>query len=99
MALTPHTLLPFDFAPPATFAAIAYLWPYRLSRWVEKRAWGAFCAHYTMMGRRTISQHHSVGQCLGTGFIDSPNILFRELNRGVDWLFSNRAAILQKIIL
>ena len=27
----------------------------------------------------------------GVGFIDSKNSLYRELNRGVSWLFTNQA--------
>jgi glycerophosphoryl diester phosphodiesterase len=37
-------------------------------------------------------------QKMGTGYIGSKNCLFRELNRGIEWIFSNNAADLQKIV-
>ena len=35
---------------------------------------------------------------MGTGFIHSRNALFRELNRGIEWIFSNRAVHIQGIV-
>jgi hypothetical protein len=34
---------------------------------------------------------------VGTGFADSRRCLYREVNRGVDWIFSNRAADMQAV--
>ena len=41
--------------------------------------------------------HLAAGQMVGTGYPDSRNCLFRELNRGVKWLFSNNALELAEI--
>jgi glycerophosphoryl diester phosphodiesterase len=35
---------------------------------------------------------------VGTGYVRTPNCLFRELNRGVDWIFSNHAAEVQALL-
>jgi glycerophosphoryl diester phosphodiesterase len=37
-------------------------------------------------------------QNLATGYVNSKNCLFRELNRGVEWIFSDNAVALQKIV-
>jgi glycerophosphoryl diester phosphodiesterase len=44
-----------------------------------------------------LKKHHALNQCTGTGYIRSKNSLFRELNRGVEWIFSNHAVKLQSI--
>jgi glycerophosphoryl diester phosphodiesterase len=43
-----------------------------------------------------MGHHHRKRQRVGTGYIASPGCLFRELNRGVDWIFSNHAEGLQR---
>jgi len=35
---------------------------------------------------------------LATGYVNSKNCLFREVNRGVEWTFSDNAVELQKIV-
>jgi glycerophosphoryl diester phosphodiesterase len=43
------------------------------------------------LNRALIQRHHRQGQKLGTGFIASRYCLYRELDRGVDWIFTNHA--------
>ncbi|MDP4978758.1 MAG: hypothetical protein NWQ21_04810, partial [Desulfobacterales bacterium] len=45
-----------------------------------------------------VGKHTALGQNVGTGFIDSVNCLFREVNRHITWIFSNRAATLQAAV-
>ncbi len=49
------------------------------------------CGQYLLLSRALIRRHHSQGQKLGTGFIASRFCFYRELNRGVDWIFTNHA--------
>ena len=35
---------------------------------------------------------------MATGYVNSKNCLFRELNRGVEWIFSDNAVELQKMV-
>jgi len=44
-----------------------------------------------------VQKHLEVGQKVGTGYPDSRNCMSRELNRGVNWLFSNDAGRLEQI--
>ncbi len=53
--------------------------------------------HYLMISRKRMAAHRMAGQQVGTGFVNSPACLFREIRRGVDWLFSDRAADLQGV--
>jgi glycerophosphoryl diester phosphodiesterase len=58
---------------------------------------GGFCGQYLLLNQRLIRRHHQLGQKLGTGFIESRFCFYRELNRGVDWIFTNRALELEAV--
>ena len=47
--------------------------------------------HYALLSDAIIQKHREAGQKVGTGFISSRSVLFRELNRGVNWIFTNHA--------
>ena len=68
-----------------------------LSREVLEQDYGGLCGHYLLLGERRMALHRARDQRLGTGFAASRNCFFRELNRGVDWIFSNRAAQLAEL--
>lgn len=65
------------------------------SRLALSRGYGGINGHYLLVTNGMILRHHEKNQKVGTGFIESINCLFRELNRGVDWVYSNDAARLQ----
>jgi glycerophosphoryl diester phosphodiesterase len=69
----------------------------RFSRLATAAGWGGIAGHYLLATDKIISRHHGGGQRVGTGFADSRRCLFREVARGVDWIFSNRAARMQAI--
>jgi glycerophosphoryl diester phosphodiesterase len=98
LTLDPWHLQPFARIPPRARVAIAEGWPGSLSRWVRQHRWGGICSHYLLVGKTMLGHHHQKCQQVGTGYIESCGCLFRELNRGVDWLFSNNAVALQAVI-
>jgi glycerophosphoryl diester phosphodiesterase len=59
----------------------------------ESLAAGRFgCSgHYALIGRRRIEAHHAAGQSVGVGFPASRSVLYREVARGVDYVFTNLA--------
>lgn len=50
-----------------------------------------FSGHYALIGADRIAAHHAAGQRVGVGFPASRNVLYREIARGVDYVFTNRA--------
>ena len=98
LALQPRILLPFSRFPPETLVVVAEGWPAAHARWVLQNHWGGTCGHYLLMNRSILRKHHHIGRKIGTGYVRSRNCLFRELNRGVDWIFSNDAGHLIKIM-
>jgi len=67
------------------------------SREVLGRDLAGVCGQYLLLNQALIRRHHQQGQKLGTGFIASRYCLYRELNRGVDWIFTNHALKLEAI--
>ena len=52
---------------------------------------GGFSGHYALIGTARIAAHHAAGQRVGTGFPASKSVLYREIGRGVDYVFTNAA--------
>lgn len=86
------------FVPAAALVPVSQLNSRRLSRTALSTGLGGVAGHYLFMTRAMIDRHHAAGQKVGTGYIRSRNSLRRELNRGVDWIFSNHAAWLQGVL-
>ena len=66
-----------------------------MSRYALEQGCAGLGGHYLLLNPRLQQRHRAAGQKLGTGFPASRNCLFRELNRGVEWVFSNHAVALQ----
>ena len=54
--------------------------------------------HYLLLQNIFVKQHLKFGQKIGVGFPKSKNSLFREINRGVEWIFCNESEKLCKIL-
>jgi len=70
----------------------------RLSKLAFKNRYCGISGHYLFLSDLLLKKHRNIGQKTGTGFISSKNVLFRELNRDIDWIFSNHAVRLQNIL-
>ena len=66
-----------------------------MSRYALEQGCAGLGGHYLLLNKTLQQRHGAAGQKLGTGFPASRNCLFRELNRGIEWVFSNRAVALQ----
>jgi glycerophosphoryl diester phosphodiesterase len=97
LSLTPTVFDTFGVAPPQTFLPVGQGPLGGLSRLALERGYGGVTGHYLMLSDRLIRRHRQAAQGTGTGFVASRNCLFRELNRGVDWIFSNHAGALQAL--
>ncbi len=68
------------------------------ARAVAAHGYGGLTGHYSLIGRRRIAALHRRGRRIGTGFVNSRGCLFREMARGIDWLFTDRALALQRLV-
>jgi glycerophosphoryl diester phosphodiesterase len=95
MALELEMFQAVDFVPTSACVPIAELNIQSLSPVVLRGGYGGMAGQYVLFTDRLIRKHKTVGQRIGTGYVGSRNSLYRELNRGVDWVFSNNALEIQ----
>lgn len=98
LSLNPAMFRYVDFVPPGACVAVAQVNVAAMSRLALKKDYGGMACHYAFMSRTRMRAHQQRSQKVGTAYIRSPNSLFREINRGVDWLFSNHAVKVQQIL-
>lgn len=98
LALDPALFETFDIRPRSCCLSVAEENITSLSEQTLNAGYGGLTGHFFLLNERMKSRHELAGQKVGTGFVRSRNCLFREINRGVEWIFSNEAAKLQKMI-
>jgi len=98
MSLTPEMFDLITFVPPSIFIPIAGLGMARFSELSLEKRYGGVAGHYLLLTDAILKKHRQKDQRVGTGYPGSKNCLFREINRGVEWIFSNKAGELQEII-
>ena len=86
-----------EFCPPRAMLPVAELNVDQLSREALGRGFAGICSHFLLMSQSRIREHHRQRQQLGTGFPASRYALYREINRGVDWIFTNHAVQLSSL--
>ena len=98
ISLSPQMFNLIKFVPAATFMPVAAWNLPRLSNFALDNNMRGVAGHYFLMRTAILAKHRANGQIVGTGYPGSKNCLFREINRGVEFIFSNNAAKLQAII-
>lgn len=56
-----------------------------------KEHYAGVLGHYLLLTTKLAQRLQAGQQMVGVGFVDSKYSLYRELNRGIPWVFSNRA--------
>ncbi len=98
ITLYPDLISLFDFAPQATWLLVAGLNMSSLFKRLQNSKLGGITGHYLLARNQILNYCQQHKLLLGTGFVDSKNCLYRELNRGVEWIFSNRADKMQALL-
>jgi len=62
------------------------------------KPYGGILGHYSLLTARKIAQLRQANQQIGVGFVESKYSLYREVNRGIHWLFTDNAAALMEIM-
>jgi glycerophosphoryl diester phosphodiesterase len=98
LSLDPRLFEYTDFVPSTTCISVAQLNLQEMSRLALEKNYGGIAGHYLFITEARMHIHQAQGQKVGTAYIRSRNSLFREVNRGVDWVFSNHACKIQNIL-
>lgn len=98
ISLVPQLFDHIEFLPIRALLPIAQTNIKAMSQLTLSNRFGGLLGHYFLLTDATVKKHRLMGQATGTGFVNSKNCLFRELNRGINWIFSNRAIAMQSVI-
>jgi len=98
LSLVPEMFAYVDFVSDSAFLPVSQLNFRDFSRLALNRNYAGFAGHYLFVGKWAVRRHKTAGQQVGTGYPRSRNCLFRELNRGVEWIFSNHAVEMQRVV-
>jgi len=98
LSLSPEYLIPLTFLPSSSLMDVLWLDKKRIFQLNETLGHGAMAGHFLFFDSEKISELHRRGRKVGVGFIRSRNSLYRELNRGVDFIFTNHPLHLQKLL-
>ena len=91
LALEPEIFESITEFPSSCFLPVV---EYRLSPWVnwlEKNPAGGITGHYARFLKHHIQKFKTLSLKIGTGMINSPQVLSREQSRGVCWAFTDQA--------
>ncbi len=97
LSLEPALFRQFDIVPAEHCCPVAEENVDELLQITLDSGYGGLGGHFLLLNHSVKRQLEMAGMRLGTGFVASRNCLFRELNRGVEWIFSNHAVRIQKI--
>ena len=97
ISLKPQMLEKFNFLKNTAKILVAEFNVNELSKIALENDYAGFAGHYILIGKKVIREHQKSGQNIGVGYPRSKNSLFRELNRRVEWIFSNDAIGLNRI--
>jgi len=64
----------------------------------DKKGYGGVMGHYLMMTKSRLAWLKARNKLAGVGFIDSKNLLYREVGREIDYFFSNDIPSIQAIL-
>ncbi len=84
-----------DFLPSECLVPIAALNAKTLSDLTLEKNYAGLLGQYVFMTKQIIQQQLQQQKIVGVGFVDSKNNLYRQLNRGCQWIFSNNALQVQ----
>ena len=98
LTLRPKMFNLIECVPKSALLPVAQLNFWRLSKMAIEQNYSGVAGHYVLLTRAHLKKHRKLNQKLATGYVNSKNCLFRELNRNVEWIFSDNAVELQQIV-
>jgi len=63
-----------------------------------EKGYGGVLGHYLLLTQHICQNLWAAGRYVGTGFIDSRSVLYREINRDIPWLFTNNSKKMMSIL-
>nr|WP_300976153.1 glycerophosphodiester phosphodiesterase [Alkalimonas sp.] len=95
LSLEPDHLEGFRFLPPSALVDVALTNTQHIVQQNLTLGHGAVAGSFALLSPTILQQLKAAGKQTGTGQVNHPDILNREVNRGVDWIFSDQPLRLQ----
>ncbi len=95
LSLHPKELLSFLKTPKEAMIGVSILNTRTISKAVTANSMGGHCGHYLLLNKKMQKKHEAFKQKVGTGYVSSRNSLYREIQRGVEWIFTNNPIEIQ----
>ncbi len=89
MSLKFDVLEGIDFYPSQSLVSIARFNIKEVFQKTLQSKWGGLTGHYCLLSKSMIKECHQAGVKVGTGFPKSSKVFYREVDREVDWIFTN----------
>ncbi len=97
LSLTPSLFDAMSLNPVNCLLPVAQWRVRHMSQLTKKKSYAGLAGHFLLLNDRIAHTHQTINQSIGTGMVNSKYCFFRELNRGVDWVFSDCAENLEQI--
>ena len=91
LALSQHLFNLVDFIPESALLPVAEFNIGDFSQKALQNNYAGISGQYLLVTNKLIQRHARLNQKAGTGFVRSRYCFYRELNRGVEWIFTNHA--------
>ena len=98
LTMRPEMFSLIECVPRSALLPVAHFNFSQLSKMAIAQNYSGLAGHYVLLTRSRLKKHKELKQKLATGYVNSKNCLFRELNRNVEWMFSDNAVELQKVV-
>jgi glycerophosphoryl diester phosphodiesterase len=98
LTMRPEMFSLIECVPRSALLPVAHFNFSQLSKMAIAQNYSGLAGHYVLLTKSRLKKHNEVNQKLATGYVNSKNCLFRELNRNVEWMFSDNAVELQKVV-
>jgi glycerophosphoryl diester phosphodiesterase len=98
LSLDPKMLVLVKFVDTSAKILVAVFNAKTLSKISLNEKYAGLGGHYMLLLKKIVKQHLDCGQKIGVGYPKSKNNLFREINRGVEWIFCNDAVVVSGIL-
>ncbi len=98
MSLDAQSLRTIQGYPPASLLPIATMNTHAMFDQFKKGGFGGFTGHYLLLNQNMRREMQQMGMPWGTGFVNSVNLLAREIRSGTRWIFSDAAEMLAETI-
>ncbi|OFZ15937.1 MAG: hypothetical protein A2Z20_10790 [Bdellovibrionales bacterium RBG_16_40_8] len=86
------------FAPKDAMMDVIWLDSKKIMKKNNELNHGAIAGHFLFFNKTQIKDLQEKNKLVGVGFLDSRNSFYREINRGVDFVFTDKPLRLKKVI-